>query len=541
MNFSKSFLRFVCLLGVCIAFSTFGFSQIPGSQVTVEKLFDARLADAKRIETKPSLPSIDTNIVAQQYEVIPVKSNIDYKPPKIRPLRLKRSGKSKTYPGFVRLGVGMPLSWLGDVVYSTSNDNIAIRGDLSTYGFTPTSNKLQKYSRYKGTIGGTYYTKSGIAVDLDLGYKRRNYGFYGFEAITGLNADSFPTDLTQNFGTLGISAGIRNSKPTALNIDYFAKINTQFLADHFGSKERNIDIAFGSRKDFGEHWYGEVDLNIDLTRFKEDITQTMNVYKIKPGFGYHQTKFALHLGIDVSSLDDEFYLFPNAKIGYNIGNGFVIVAGAEGQIYKNNYTALTNYLPYLTSKPTLQAARKYNYFAGVQGQIKSIQFEAKANYGNITNLALFSADTIDVYKFMPRYDTATVVGLDLEISVPIDNKLSGSLNLNTRVFNLKNYEKPYLLPSFDAQIVARYQVIPERMDVKGLVTLQNALPVLNADTTMANNTNFLADLSIHGDYKISQNFGAFVQLNNLFNNKRNKFPNYPILGTNVILGITTKF
>jgi len=43
------------------------------------------------------------------------------------------------------------------------------------------------------------------------------------------------------------------------------------------------------------------------------------------------------------------------------------------------------------------------------------------------------------------------------------------------------------------------------------------------------------------EYFFSKNIGAFLQVNNLANNRRQRWQNYPTLGLNALVGVTARF
>ncbi|MFK8055035.1 MAG: hypothetical protein AB8F78_02845 [Saprospiraceae bacterium] len=549
----RIFMLFCCL--VAAPFLAFAQDTIlPGSEVRVEKLFDARLAEAKRIELRPSLPQIDTTRVPQRYEVIPVVSDITYDPPKIRPLAIKVDAPPAPYKGFARAGVGFAPGWIGDVGYVTRNESIALRGDLHTYGFQATDDSDQRNSEVNGLLGGTYYADNGLAVDLDLDYDGQRFRYYGFEeAVNDTSMTLTPEQNQQYFSIFGLRAGVRNTKPTEIGIDYFFRVGAHFLSDNFTTKERNSLIELGGRKDLNEQWYAEAELEIDLTSFSatsiiENTGGDLNNYSFIPTVGAHFDQLGFRIGATISNFEDNFKFFPNAEVSYGLGGGFVIVAGADGGLRKNNYTRMTRYLPYLVRDIELRNAEEYRFYAGVQGQTAGVNYKATASYTHINNLAIYAQDSLEVYKFRPAFDTANVIGLRVEANMPLANRFNGRLQLDTRTFSLNSAEKPYLLPSFDAQVQVSYEVIEDKFTASAILTAQNALPFAAIGPTIQPNplpesdlTSTLVDLSIHGNYWFAKKVGGFVQLNNLFNNQRRKFPFYPVLGTNVMAGIVTRF
>ena len=541
--------RLILLLTLCWAFAKTGYSQpqLPGSQVRVEKLFDARLTDAERVELSPTLPALDTTIQTQRYEVVPVRSDIAYNPPKIKPLAIKTAEPDPAYKGFARLGAGYPLAWIGDLGYVTRTGPLALRSDLHAYGFRGNYNDDQRYNEVSALLGASYFADNGLSIDLDFDFDRRDYRYYGFaEAVNDTSRTLTEEQVGQHFGNFGVHAGIRNSRPTTSGIDYYGRIGFDILADNFASKERRTQIEAGGRKDFSDNWYAELGIDLDLLNFEADTEQKLNNYSLLPTVGAHFDQFGVRLGARISNSSDTFRLFPALELSYGLGGGFVAVLGADGGFRQNGYRNLTAYMPYLVRDPRITNAEHWRAYAKFQGHTQGVTYTLTASYSHINDLAVFFQDSLLEYKFRPAYDTADVIGFKAEAAIPISQRITGSLLLENRIFSQKRFERPYLLPSFDAQLRIGYTVIPEKLNVEGIFVAQNALPwagIGPTDTIRvdAEDTGVLLDLSFHGDYTFSQKISAFAQFNNLFNNRRRMFPYYPTIGANILLGLRARF
>ena len=517
-------------------------AQLPGSEVRVEKLFEARLADAKRIALEPSLPALDTSLVPQEYEVLPVEADVAYAPPKIRPLAIKVPAPPQPYKGFARLGGGVPGAWIGDLGYVTSTERLALRGDAHTYGFLGNFNDDQRYAEIETRLGGTYYATDAIAVDLDVDFDRRQYRYYGFAAAAGDTSARLtePNDR-QHFNVLGFRAGVRNAAPTAPGIDYRIHVGADFLSDNFAVDERELRFDGLGRKDFSEAWYAELGTDLRFIRYNGIEDQKLNIFNILPTVGAHFERLGLRLGANVANEDDVFRVYPRAEVTYAVRPTLVLIAGADGGPRAQSYRALSRYLPYLVTDPELRIAQELRFFGGVQTRLRGIDVEATAGFERINDLALFVTDAERAYQFRPRYDSANVVFVKLEASAPITARLSGNLQVESRSFSLETAEAPYLLPSFDAQLRLGYKV-SEKLSASGLLVAQNSFPVfVPGDGEEAPENGALFDFSIHGGYQLGARFSAFAQANNLFNNRRRKFPFYPVLGTNLLVGVTARF
>ncbi|MDZ4681527.1 MAG: hypothetical protein SGI94_13890 [Saprospiraceae bacterium] len=66
------------------------------------------------------------------------------------------------------------------------------------------------------------------------------------------------------------------------------------------------------------------------------------------------------------------------------------------------------------------------------------------------------------------------------------------------------------------------------------------MPYLNSNNE-ADNLNALFDVSVGADYFFTKNIGAFVNIYNLANNRRQRWQRYPTFGLNALFGITARF
>lgn len=549
------------LTGACVALATAALAQdaLSLNDVRVTKAFDARLADAERVGLSPSLPAVDTSVVEQRYEVIPVETDVAYDPPRIRPLAVRTDDdeQSAAYEGFARLGVGLPGSWLGDLGYVTRAGNLGWRADGHTYGFNGNVNDDQRFAEVDATAGATYYVPDGLAVDVDVDYDRRQYRYYGYADAVGDTAGvgGLADDLLkQFFGTFGLRAGLRSVGNGDSGIDYYARAGASFLQDNFAASENRFRLEAGGRRDLGEQWYASAKLDVDLTGFQgvrvgapEAVTpdQDLNNFTFTPQVGAHFDRFGVRLGVSVANSDDEFRVFPALEANVQVANGLTVLVGADGGLLKNDYRRLTRYLPWLVSDPEIRNTERWRGFAGVRGRAGGIDYAATASYSREHDLALFVQDAELPYRFRPVYDTADVVGVNVTLSAPLTARLSGEASLDTRFYSLEAASEPFGLPTLELRGHARYEVT-ELLGAMAHVAFQNGLPYATPGDGTAEDPGFergevLADVSLSADYRFHPRFTAFAQANNLLNNRREKFLNYPTLGANVIVGATARF
>ncbi|MEL7021418.1 MAG: hypothetical protein AAGK47_07420, partial [Bacteroidota bacterium] len=222
-------------------------------------------------------------------------------------------------------------------------------------------------------------------------------------------------------------------------------------------------------------------------------------------------------------------------------------AGAKGDLYKNNFRNLTDYNPYIRTRIRIRNTDDLYFYGGVKGNVAGFEYTGKAGYRKANNLALFVNDFNDpnqrfdsFNRFDVVYDTVGIVTVGGTITSPNFRgfDLTGTVNFNS--YNTLEQEAAWHLPAFELTLQAKYITFEERVRLKGQLFIENGVPFQNFDGE-TDNLNGLLDISLGAEYIFSKNFGAFVDVYNLANNKRQRWYNYPTLGINVLAGLSAKF
>ena len=93
--------------------------DLPSEEVEVIKDFDARLIETEKVAINPTLPKQNNTVKTQTYTIPTRSMQVEYLPPKIRPLAMKRDQLPRQYDGFFKAGYGVPSSPLVEASYYT--------------------------------------------------------------------------------------------------------------------------------------------------------------------------------------------------------------------------------------------------------------------------------------------------------------------------------------------------------------------------------------------------------------------------------------
>ncbi len=522
-------------------------NDLPTEQVEVVKDFNARLLDAERFLLTPKIPNTDTSRrAAPPVELSDRQLQIQYAAPRIRPLGYRSEFNQEIYPGYARLGVGLPGAILVVGSYDFVNEESANFGlDIRHHSVDNNKNvENQRFANNNLGLHGNFYSDAAFAVEGDLGYSRDFYYFYGYNDLD----DDFDSDLTyapedvrQRFSTIHGRAKIFNSELTVADFNYSAQVDFYFMEDFYAARENGFDIELNGTKWFDEQHPLSVTLITDFTAYQDTGKQSLNNIFLQPNFTYHGDRFRAKIGANFAAHEDEFYIYPDAEVGINIiENILTAYVGTEGGLYKNNFRNLTDFNPFMESRIQLENSFYNNFYGGIKGDFLDITYQAEIGYKTIDNLALFVVNNDSIPRFFTVYDTGSVASLSVQGTIPLFENLDLLGSFEQYAYTLENEDKPWHLPSTTLKAGAIWKLFDQKLRLQGELYVENGVPFKTEDG-QTGSLNGLLDLTTIAEYQFTDNISGFVQINNLTNNRRQRWKHYPVFGTNGMIGISARF
>lgn len=522
--------------------------------VTVIKNFDAQLAEADRVEVMPAMPNVDTSRSRQTY-LLPVRTlNVEYQPPRIRPISTRGDQLPPAYDGYLKLGAGLPLGLYGDASYhkfinkqlelglEAFHHSARVREQEDVRDYV----QNQRFGLTRLRALSTYHHDSGASAQARIGYNIHDVYFYGYNFVPGFEGVSvLADDVRQQFNKFDIGASIFNGERTVGDFNYRADFDFYYLNDNYGSRERGYDLKLQGTKWFNGIHSLDLVVHTDFTNFEDTTTQNLNNFFFQPAFTFHGDIFKLKLGVNIASHRDQFSFFPDVEASVNVlGNRLMAFAGAEGTLLKNNFAALSAYNPFIVSRFRLRNTSYNQFYGGVKGDLGIIKYSGQAGYKRANDMALF-LQTADVEndarrRFEVLYDTLTIVNVQGTLSIEPADGLVISGFVSQSVFSPRNEARAWHIPSFELNGTIAYTTLEEKLRVRAELYMENGVPYINR-MGEEDRLNGLFDLSIGADMFFSKNFGAFIQVNNLADNRRQRWQDYPVFGINALAGIQLRF
>lgn len=543
----KILLAVVLLLSVSQA--AFAQKELEGDNVTVVKAFDAQLLEANKINVPPTLPPLDTATQTQTYSVPPHPSSIKYDPPKLRPLGLKAAPKEDAYHGFAKLGAGVPTTLYGEAgYYFKAKDKFDGRIWLKHHQLSADKAiENQKFQKTQGLISTNIFLPNNLATQVNLGYTYDKVHFYGYDHDS---LEFTPERTRQDYKILDLGARLYNSQRNDMDLNFNVAPKFYLLNDYYSNQETHFDFGMSATKWFNEKHALRIHIRPDLTRFTDTFEQKLNNIYLQPSFTLHFDILQLKLGGNFVNNRDVFSIFPDAELNLRVwGDGVQAFVGITGDLRKNTFRSLSEYNPFIQIRAAkLRNTRWDNYYGGVKGNFGWLEYNGQIGYSKASDLALhqtlFTPEGIT--RFQVIYDTVKIFSLQGTLKVtPIkDLTITGTLSQN--VYDTQTTEtsadelSPWGLPEIEGNFSAVYSLLEGKANLKTSLHLADRITFLN-EAGVREKSKTLLDLSLGGSYYFTKNIGVFLDINNLLNNKRERWYRYPTVGTNFMGGVVARF
>lgn len=518
-------------------------SALEDQNIEVINTFEAKLSEVEKISINPVLPNatnVDKTLV---YEIPDKKIDLEYLPPKLRPVTVKKEELPKGYNGHLKLGYGFPNSPYGELGYQYVNpEKFRVGGFLMHHSANNKKIENQRFSNTEGKINGAYFLNRDLAIEADMGFESNQLHFYGYnpEFVT-TNRDQ----VRQRFNKFKLEGKLVNLIENRQGINYEAGFDFYNLTDNFATRESSFDLKVQATKWIKDKHPINVGLRTDFSAYNDGVKQSLNNFFLTPNFTFHGEFFSIKAGLNLASHQDEFYFFPDAEVSVNlVGNNLSAFAGAGGDLYKNNLNSLSDYNPFVATagRMDIRSTGYRNYYGGLRGSYKSIHYSGEIDYRKAGDLALFVVDPTDTLRFLPVYDSVEIFTLKGTVSAELNKNFNLILTVAQNIYSVQSNAntEAYGLPTLEGNLGVRYSAMQNKLLLKADAFVESGI-IMQDENTITDQLGGLFDVSIGAEYYFMQNIGAFFQANNLLGNKRERWYRYPSYGINIVGGVTARF
>ncbi len=517
---------------------------LPSDEQQIIKDFEADLDDFDKVDIRPALPSIDTQRQVLEYSGEPVLLNLDYDAPKIKPKELATKSNEEIYNGFVKLGLGYPLQGFADVGYSKKSESWLIGGKASYLGAFNTWNlEHQVNQEANARINADHYFYSGFSVGADVNYNLQLPYFYGYDHdIISYDIN----DVKQYISLADAGIHFKNNFINFGDIDYAAEVRFYNVKDNFIALENGLNAHLRFDKYLGDDKHLiQILVNDDYRINQTDtVNNNNNLLSIEPSFTYHHDKFRIKAGVDLFLDENQFDYIPDVEIAFNVyKNNAQLYLGWKGDIGQGSFKNFSQENPYIVSNPELQNTKVQYPYMGIDFNFKKTHLGLEGGYKMIKNQSLYLNDWInDGRRFRVVYDDINMIVSRFFVQSEVIEGLDLDLTLNYQNIQLEQLSAAYHIAApISGDISLTYhQLVDKKMSLGTRIFLTGERPYLDA-LGMNENLPFIFDWNIFTEYRLSNQFKLFAQVNNIANQKYSLWNEYPNFGINGLVGFMYKF
>jgi hypothetical protein len=565
-------------------------------EVEVVKSFKPTLMDAHKInempkieETTPQKPTFNYSITSQ-----PIFNTFSVNP--LKAASIGSAPKEQTGYGLVKAGLGNYNKPYGELFFNHLTSKKSIFGihamHLSSHGNLELEggDKVNApFSKNEAELYFNQFFKESV-LSVNVGYDRDAFNYYGYPVYPVPDQLKKENQTINYFGTNqafskgGISVKLNNPSLEMndsffgfdFDYDYFTTKTSQ--QEHYGKFMMHIQkpYSFGTGLLGAGVSYSKANNVLNRATDVIDSRQQSWLY-INPAVYFGKKLFNATVGFNTwyvtdKELDAQFRVTPNVNINFMpVKNIIKLYAGIDGNYINNHYSKIAYENPFVDPEhDIMNSFEKIRFYGGIDGKFApKTNFKIGVDYSLIDDQPFYYLHEytypdpnvnpnplIVDNDFSVLYDDLSLFKINLEVFHRSSGKLDLLLSGNYFVYKLDDEPEAWNMPDWDANLSVGYN-LTEQLSVsadfyligtrKALIknTLFKSLPptssVANPTTFKSFNLDTAFDLNVRGNYKITEKFSVFAQLNNFGFQKYQRWFGYPVQNFNFLAGVSYAF
>ena len=513
----------------------------------ITSTFKPVLREASKINFNAAAPVVDTSRPRLNYTIPSQNIFFAYQPAELKPVALSiDSVEAWQYSNYIKVGVGsvhLPYVKAG----FSFGDNKSTYFNVFAEHYTSKGNlKFQKHSKTTVGAAATYLSEKNLEWNGALGFSSNDYFLYGYRPET-LNFTK--EQLRQRFQTIEGKVHFRNTVPTEFGLTYHPSLRVSYMMDNKTNKgaESNTVLDLPLEKTFGKIFAFNLGATADLTSYtvkaSNKLSRQNNLFYVSPAVLLKTPNVYIHGGLRPSWDNKVFTMLPNVMADITTNDQrFTFQLGWIGYYDKGSYQRFASINPWLAQPDSLFNTRVQERYAGFKGSLENhFTYSMKVGFQQYRNIPLFINDKVDGKTFLIKYEPRLeVLQLHGEVEYTVGEQFSASGSLNFRQFTKMQKEiKAWGLLPLEFNASLRWQLLKDLWLKTDLWAWDGAQYQAKNGESFKGETGF--DLNAGAEFRITRNFNLWLQLNNILNNKYERWHQYESFGFNILGGITYSF
>ena len=525
------------------------FAQIDTAKkqtIDITSSYKPVLRNAVKINFSASHLNADTTKPKMNYTVPSQNLFYAYQPISLRPLALQQD--TNLYLGirnYIKLGYGNYSTPYVNAGFSFGDGKKMLVNLYANYISSKGKISNQDYTQLQIKANAIFFTpKNEVYVGAQLS-QNNNY-LYGYNhSLYTFKKDS----VRQQFQDLVLIGGVRNTTSGEYGISYNPNITVINFTNKNKVNESTVIANAPITKTFGDAFMLKIDAKADITSYTtknlaSNIKFSNNVFQIAPSIAISSPRFSINAGIVPTWNNGVFVWLPNVFAEAQVKEKtFLIQAGWIGRYTKNTYRNLTALNPFLTTIPFQKNTKEIEYYGGIKATVgKHFSFNLKGGIVSFNDMPLFINDTATDNKAFNISNEKSVQSLRIHGDLSFINQdkftLTAGLTFNGYTL-LQSNAKAWNTVPMEITSSLRWWAFKQVLLKADLYAFSggNYLTKGNKAQSFSGGT----DISVGAEFKVNNRFSAWIDINNIANQKYQRWHAYEVYGLNVLGGIRVSF
>jgi hypothetical protein len=512
-----------------------------GAIIEVIQSYKPQVKQAPKPEWVPQLPPADTTHPAFTYEVPQQTLFYTYSSLPLHPLALGANVEKSPFSNYIKAGGGNLSALFLDAGIG------GIRGadyetDIHMHHLSQQGSIKYQQSALSGIEAEGILHGDNNDWHATIDGERNEYYYYGYDH----SKYSFSSNnLQQVYTTVRGCVDMKNKGDSTDNISYHPSINASLYNAKFNTSETTLGFNAPFNYKLDNAVQAQLDLSGALTQYKVNSLATNNSYvELLPGINLNGA-FSGHalFGLAIGK-GSTFYFLPDILAAYKIPETPVTISGGyQSTLRQNTYEQLTTENPYLANVYTVMQTRRDEAFANIQAGIGDhLSLSGRVSWWSYKDLPTFLDTTAVVNPINPFYvvyDNVNALSLQLGARYVIAH--TWSVGVSGDFYHFYNGTQLYVWHEPNVKIKGDLTFMPfPKLTVTAYIALLGGITAKdNGNNVVKLST--IADIGGNAECQIVSRLSAFVQLNNILNDKYQRWLGYQAYGLNIYGGVRLKF
>jgi hypothetical protein len=514
--------------------------------VTITSSFKPSLRPQSKINFLAATPFLDNSKVAMQYLIPSQNISFGYQAVAVTPLAyVPDSVILSRRNHFIKVGLGNLNTILAEAGFNLGDgvkNNTYIGG-----GFKKMKGPLfaQEFTDINFSINSAH--QIGDAHDLSVKFTTASttrYA-YGFKPTT---IQYTKDNILNKYNSAGITVHLANKTDAFFGIHYTPTISFDYLQSGVDEREFETSIAAPVSKNLGTDF--KISLqptasfsNTILPTIPSNITIVNNLFSMPSTFSWITNKFQVHLGAAPTVNNGTYAVLPQVSgVAILPNNGLRIELGWSGHFEKNNLRSLAAINPWVRIPNNFSNTKITEQFLGVKLPVGDhFTYGAKLSLLEYENQALFVNAFTDGRLFKVLFEpTLRAVQLQANVSYTLQDKLNILGGITYKKFSGLTVQKEAfgLLPlEFNGSLHWKFS---NKISLTSTLYAWDGAQAMDAQMAIKK-LPAAADFSLGATFTVVKSAKFWLQLNNLLDNRYQRWNQYEVFGRNVVAGFVYSF